>query len=131
MRDMTLPEIKGISLLARDGEKLTLSVTPDAGAPQFLRLLFWLPHAHELSFFDQYFPSPTDPGAYVDIQHKSEWFQYRMGNHGWTSGWLYQSPELLAALLVLNLTPKPGCPEPLTTLRVQKAAWLAPGFAAE
>lgn len=114
-----LPGIPGISLLERDDESLTLAVSPEAEAPQFLRLLMWLPNDFELSFFDQYFQSPTDPGAYVDIRQRGGWFHYRMGNHGWTSGWLNQSPQLLAALLALNRVPIASCPEPLERIRVR------------
>ncbi len=117
-----LPGIPGISLLERGEDSIKLAVGPEAEAPQFLRLLLWLPRRFELSFFDQYFPSPTDPGGFVDIQRKEQWFRYRMGNHGWSTGWQYQSPQLLAALMALNRVPIASCPEPLERIRVRKAA---------
>jgi len=127
-----LPAIDGLTVTKREGDQTEIAVGPQAGDAQFLRLLFWLPTAHELSFYDQYFPGTrNDPGAYVDVQRKNEMFQYRMGNHGWFHDWSYQSPELLAALMVLNLRSKPGNPEPLTKIRICAGAKLPRAFARE
>ncbi len=68
-----------------------------------VRLLEWLPPAHELAFYDQYYPSLSDPGAYISIQRKDAIFMYFMGNHGWSSGWLGQSKQMLAALIQINI----------------------------
>ena len=123
-----LPLIEGIRLAEESEDGLVLAVGPEAGTPQFMRLLFWLPGGHELEFLDQYFPSPTDPGGYVDIQRKGDWFLYRVGNHGWTTGWLSQSPQLLSAMMVLNLDPEPSCPAPLTRIRVKRGALVHSAF---
>lgn len=123
-----LPDIQGIALSEEREDEMAFSVDPGAGAPQFMRLLFWLPGGHELEFFDQFFPSPTDPGGYVDIQRKGDWFLYRVGNHGWTTGWLSQSPQVLAAMMVLNRDPEPSCPAPLTRIRVKRGALVHSAF---
>jgi hypothetical protein len=65
-------------------------------------MLLWLPPKYELSFFDQYYPSMSDPGAYVSVQRKDDLLMYKLANHGWSGEWRRQSPEFIAAYLVLN-----------------------------
>ncbi len=125
-----LPAIAGLTIAKCQGDETEIAVGPEVGKADFLRLLFWLPRAHELSFYDQYFPGTrNDPGAYVDVQRNDDLFQYRLGNHGWFQDWSYQSPELLAALLALNLKAKPGNPVPLKRLRISEGARLPRAFA--
>lgn len=87
----------------------------------FLALLLWLPEGFELFFYDQYYPSMSDPGAYVSIQRREGIFIYMLGNHGWSGEWLKQSPELLAAWLALNMRKKGEFYEPLSSITVRKA----------
>lgn len=87
----------------------------------FLTLLHVLPRGHELQFFDRYFPSASDPGAFVSIQRKADRFMYCVGNHGWSTGWHAQSAELLAAWMELNAAEGTGG-EALTAVRIAKAS---------
>jgi hypothetical protein len=65
----------------------------------------------------------------VDLQRNGDLFQYRLANHGWFHDWSYQSPELLAALMALNVRRKPSNPVPLKTLRITEGARLPLAFA--
>jgi len=67
------------------------------------RLVSQLPPDRELSFHDPYYPSPSDPGAYVDVRQNCGCFIYCLGNHGWHRGWERQSREFLASYLALCL----------------------------
>lgn len=68
------------------------------------RLVSQLPPDRELSFHDPYYPSPSDPGAYVTVRQNGGCFIYSFGNHGWHKGWERQSKEFLASYLALCLT---------------------------
>ena len=124
-----LPAIAGLVVAKRDSNGVEIAVGPEAGEAAFLRLLFWLPRGYELSFYDQYFPGASgNPGAYVDVQRKNDWFQYRMGNHGWSQQWATQSPELLAAWMALNMKAKPANRDPLKRIVIRKLAQLPEAF---
>lgn len=124
-----MPAIANLTIVKCESDRVEVAVGPEAGEGAFLRLLFWLPRGHELSFYDQYFPGTSgDPGAYVDVQRKNDWFLYHMGNHGWSSDWATQSPELLAAWMALNLKAKPGNPEPLRQIGILENARLPEAF---
>ena len=66
----------------------------EACAADFIALLRWLPRGLELGFYDQYYLSMSDPGAYAEIQRNDSMYVYMLGNHGWSSDWAKQSPEL-------------------------------------
>ncbi|KAA0207206.1 MAG: hypothetical protein EDM71_08000 [Proteobacteria bacterium] len=125
-----LPGIVGFEIVKRQGGAAEIAVGPEIGEAEFLRLLRWLPKAHELSFYDQYFQgTPNDPGAYVSVQRQDDLFQYRLANHGWFRDWSYESPEQLAALMALNLGPCPNNPDPLKSVRITAGARLPMAFA--
>ncbi|QWF17695.1 hypothetical protein [Lysobacter capsici] len=90
-------------LTATPGEDvLEFSVSAGAGQETFLSLLTWLPEACELRFYDRFYPSVSDPGAYVSVRREGRGFVHQLANHGWSSGWSQQSPELLAAWMGLQ-----------------------------
>lgn len=125
-----LPRIAGLKIGKLQGSDAEIVVGPETGETEFLRLLLWLPHAHELSFYDQYFQgTPNDPGAYVSVQRRDDLFQYRMANHGWFRDWSYRSPEQLAALMALNLTTCQSNPDPLKSVRISAGVRLPKAFA--
>ena len=74
---------------------------PDA--PALRRLLAWLPEGLELSFYDRFYPSMSDPGAFVRVQRRGDVLVHMFSNHGWLSDWAKQSAELLAAWIMINL----------------------------
>ena len=45
-------------------------------------------HGEEFGFFDERYPSPSDPGAYFSYSPSEAAGKWRMtlGNHGWTGG---------------------------------------------
>lgn len=114
-----LPNLPGITVGSRFESETTLLIAPTVGVEAVRHLLWWLPKGHELSFYDQYFPgTQDDPGAYVRIQRWHDSFRFRLGNHGWFQDSQSQSPELLAAWIVLNLQPKPGVDQSLRSLSI-------------
>lgn len=58
------------------------------------------------SFYDSYYPSPSDPGAYLDYsQEKNETesaWSMTLGNHGWSGG-VYTITEKVIARQIYNL----------------------------
>ncbi|HEY9175555.1 MAG TPA: hypothetical protein VI136_25015 [Verrucomicrobiae bacterium] len=62
-----------------------------------------LPADRELSFHDPFYPSPSDPGAFVSIRQQDGCCIYCFGNHGWHQDWQRQSKEFLAHYLALCL----------------------------
>jgi|GEM_PF-4195781 len=93
---MSPPDIEHLTATAGEGV-LAFSVSIGAVHETFRSLLAWLPEACELRFYDQFYPSVSDPGAYVSVRRKGRAFTYRLANHGWSSAWSPQSPQLLAA----------------------------------
>ena len=67
------------------------------------QIIAGLPSDRQLTFFDPFYPSRSDPGAYVSIRQSSGLYGYMLGNHGWSTGWLNQSKELLTKYLDLCL----------------------------
>jgi hypothetical protein len=119
MHDAPLPVIEGLTALRSSPHLITVSLTyPTRGS--FLSLLQWLPELWELNFYDQFFPSPTDPGAYVSVQRSGDAFWYMMGNHAWREKWRRQSPELLSAWMHLNLESKDSNSQVLKEMSVRK-----------
>jgi len=62
-----------------------------------------LPSDRELGFYDPFYPSPSDPGAYISVRQQNNCYAYFYGNHGWSSGWEKQSKEFLSQYLKLCL----------------------------
>lgn len=101
---------------------LYIEVAPAAELEDFVALLHWLPRGYSLHFYDQYYPTISDPGAYVEVQRNEEFLLYTFANHGWSSSWSRQSAELLAAWIALNMKQKHPFSAPLTSLTVRHAA---------
>jgi hypothetical protein len=115
-----LPNIQHL-VASQSKDSLDFAVAAEASSCDFIALLAWLPRGFELGFYDQYYPSMSDPGAYVDIQRNESAYIYTLGNHGWSVDWSKQSPELLAAWMVLNLTRRHPFSQELSSLSVRKA----------
>jgi hypothetical protein len=116
-----MPKIPNlVATQAADG--LHIEVAPGAVLEDFVALLHWLPRGYGLHFYDQYYPTISDPGAYVEVQRNAEFLLYMVANHGWSSNWSRQSGELLAAWLALNMKQKHPFSAPLTSLTVRQAA---------
>lgn len=98
---MNPPDIEHLTTTAGESV-LEFSVSIEAGHETFLSLFAWLPEAYELRFYDRFYPSVSDPGAYVSVRRNGCGFVYQLANHGWSSAWSHQSPELLAAWMALQ-----------------------------
>ena len=88
-------------------------------------LLTWLPEGLELGFFDRFYPSMSDPGAYVTVRRRGEVLVHQLGNHGWSTEWARQSADLVAAWILINVEPGGPYDQPLRELTIQEA-WSAP-----
>lgn len=117
---MSPPDIEHLTATAGESV-LEFSVSIGAGQDTFLSLLAWLPQGHELHFHDPYYPSVSDPGAYVTVRRRGEVFSYMLANHGWSSGWSNQSAQLLAAWMVLGQHERPVRNANLRRISVRQA----------
>jgi len=113
------PEIDHV-VVKQSNEAYEFTLLDGVTEASFTELLRWLPPSYELQFYDQYYPSMSDPGAYVSVQRKENHFIYKLGNHGWSSDWSAQSPELLAAWLLLNMKKKSNYTKSLSSISVKK-----------
>ena len=84
-------------------------------------LLENLPEYYVLIFYDQYYPSRTDPGAYVFVQRTDNDFAVDMGNHGWSTRWQPQSKQMLASLLKLNIGAKDPYIDKIYQVKIEKS----------
>ena len=118
-----IPKIPKIpNLTARQADNtLVVEVEPGAVLADFVALLKWLPRGYGVHFYDQYYPTISDPGAYVEVQRNEEFLLYMFANHGWSSGWSRQSPELLSAWMLLNMTKRRPFSTPLDVITVRQA----------
>lgn len=124
--EMNFPTIHGFRLDISDNKSVRLYGNSETPREAFIELLEWLPRDCEISFYDQFFPSPTDPGAYVSVQRENDRFAYLMGNHAWSDKWRLQSKELLAAYPHLNRDAKDpfnGLDFPITIVKARRSAW--------
>jgi len=61
-----------------------------------------LPKDFQFTFFNNFYPQISDPGAYVAIQHYGEIFIFHLSNHGWTTVWTSMSKEDLIDYIYKN-----------------------------
>jgi len=123
---MDLPEFEGLSAGRTKPDVISVRLSSPSRA-SFLALLRWLPEGWDLEFYDQYYPSMSDPGAYVSVQRSGDLYVYWLGNHGWSADWQKQSPELLAAWMHLNTEPAGPFSTALKEVTVRKALRPWPG----
>jgi len=106
-----------------DGEHVIVTFEAEPSHNAFMALLVTLPENAELDFFDRFYPTISDPGAYVRVQRRGAFFIYYLNNHGWSSGiWAPQGPEALAAWLALNAGPLRADGNPLREMRIEPAS---------
>lgn len=101
---MNWPAMPGFVIAEQSETMCGYAISPDLSFENALGLIEWLPHDCELNFYDRFYPSNSDPGAYISFCKRFGVLTYRMGNHGWSSETEKQSAELLAAWLHLNRT---------------------------
>ena len=129
MSDASAPGIRGLRA-APDAGGLAFALDADCDVESFRQLLGWLPPRHELSFFDPHFPGTRgDPGGWVYVQRRGDWYLHHIANHGWSTEWTTQSAALLAAWMALGLLPAQAPSNaPSVPLRVRIDAQLPPAF---
>jgi hypothetical protein len=95
-----MPHLERISESQGATEYVVRSPIPDDLADF---IICGLPPDRELGFYDPFYPSMSDPGAYISVRQQSDCYVYFFGNHGWSSGWQKQSREFLSHYLKLCL----------------------------
>lgn len=55
----------------------------DANEQTIIRLVSELPLDTMLMFYDQDYPSPSDPGAFVTVRRDNDKYRMERSNHGW------------------------------------------------
>lgn len=119
--DFKLRPIEGFTYRP-SGDHVIVAFEREPSFDAFMALLVTLPESAEIDFFDRFYPTVSDPGAYVRIQRKGRFFIYYLANHGWSSNWNSQGPEALAAWLALNAGPLRADGAPLRELRIGPAS---------
>ena len=79
-----------------------------------------MPEGLELSFYDRFYPSMSDPGAFVRVQRRGDVLVHMFSNHGWASDWAKHSAELLAAWIMINLDAAGPQSSPMRELVIAK-----------
>jgi hypothetical protein len=104
-----VPPIDGLTPRERDPSEaaarfdaVVIAVDDRATLGSFLALLDWLPETCRLNFFDRFYPSASDPGAYVSVQKLHGALICNLGNHGWSRGWRNESAASIAASIEAN-----------------------------
>jgi len=101
-----IAKLKTFTIADRQGVEI-VEISREATFDDITELLLVL-RKHRIAFalYDPYYPSPSDPGAYIDYsQEKNEasnsW-SMTLGNHGWTGG-IYTISENNIALQIHHL----------------------------
>lgn len=99
-------KLKSFTITDREGEK----IVEISGAATFedIRELLCVLRKHKIAFalYDPYYPSPSDPGAYLSYSQKKnktpDSWSMTLGNHGWTGG-IYTISENNIAVQIHHL----------------------------
>jgi hypothetical protein len=123
-----LPSINGLSPRERDPSEaaedfdaVVIAVDDRATLGSFVALLGWLPETCRLKFFDRFYPSASDPGAYVSVQKLHGALVCNLGNHGWSRGWRNESAASIAASIEANRRDSGEGVEKLSSLTIDRA----------
>ena len=109
----------------------------DANEQTVTRLLSGIPPDTTFTFYEGDYPSPSDPGAIVDIQHVRDKYMIERSNHGWTNRYKPISFEDLVSCLlkstkynmgadsisVMHLYPHPPSPPEAKTWLPKAKKW--------
>lgn len=96
--------IEGIKTIKSERDHIICHIdTSGPGNPEIISKLFdELPFGLYVSFFDNYHPTISDPGAYVSAYRLDDRFVYDLGNHGWSSKKYWTTKDYLANYLIKN-----------------------------
>jgi hypothetical protein len=59
----------------------------NANEQTMMQLVGEVPPEVEVSFYDEAYPSPSEPGAYVTFRRYNDRYIMYRGNHGWSTNW--------------------------------------------
>jgi hypothetical protein len=71
----------------------------NANEQTMMRLVGEIPPETEVSFYDEAYPSPSEPGAYVTFRRFNDQYIMQRGNHGWSTNWEPVTVESLVSYL--------------------------------
>jgi hypothetical protein len=100
---MNLEGIDGITFYTHrmDPDLVRVRLNDDATQESVLKLIDQIKD-HELTFFDYYYPSPSEPGGYVTVKREGDNFIHKNKNHGWSAEWNEISKEQLVEYIYKN-----------------------------
>jgi hypothetical protein len=100
---MNLEGIDGITFYTNrmDPDLVRVRLNDNATQETVLKLIDQMKD-HELSFFDYYYPSPSEPGGYVTVKREGNNFIHKIQNHGWSTEWDEISKERLVEYVYKN-----------------------------
>ena len=59
----------------------------DANERTMMQLVSEIPPEMQVVFYDQDYPSPSDPGAFVAFKKDNNQYSMQRSNHGWSNNW--------------------------------------------
>ena len=88
MYPLDIPGIIGEGKLVGEGTSFSGTIyefifNNDANEQTIMRLVGELPPDTEFMFYDEEYPSPSDPGAFVTIRRDNDQYRMDRSNHGW------------------------------------------------
>ena len=104
MYPLDIPGISGEGKLAGEGAPVSgtnyeFMFNNDANEKTITRLVSEIPPETAFMFYDEEYPSPSDPGAFVTIKKDNDQYTMRRSNHGWSKNWASISLEDLVGYL--------------------------------
>lgn len=104
--DSQINKIGGLKLIQKPNS-IAISIDQDIQIEN-VRALLELLRKNKIAFalYDYFYPSPSDPGAYIDYSQEqndnANTWSMTLGNHGWTGG-IYSIKENIIANQIHNL----------------------------
>jgi len=82
-----LRNLEGLEILSVNNERAKLKIDKTVDKEKIKEFVSSFPNDFQLSFFDNFHPQISDPGAYVWVQKLESEFAFMLANHGWSSEW--------------------------------------------
>lgn len=82
-----LRNLKGLEIVGFDNNRTKIKIDKNTPKDNIELFINSLPKQFQLSFFDNFHPQISDPGAYVWVQRYNNDFAFMLTNHGWSSEW--------------------------------------------
>jgi hypothetical protein len=105
-------DIEIISYGKRGNSETRFRFLPNIQFKTIETIVLELPKDKRLGFYDEDYPSPSDPGTYFSVAHGKNGYIMSCGNHGWSSAWQNFEAVLIVQYLwgcrFSNMKPKEG-----------------------